>query len=370
VTLALGFGAFVVGTLLQVESNLAREFALDAGLGQPNLLLFDIQSDQREGVLELLPEAARGAAEATPLVSARLASINGRTAADLRRLEGPERPAGWALRRDYRHTWREALTDAEELVAGAWWPEAPPVPEGFARISLEVDLSDDLGVALGDTVTWSIAGAEVSTVVTSLRTVDWGRFQTNFFVVFEPGGLADAPATWVVLATIETAEGRAEFERSLVAAYPNVSVLDVSRIQRTIEEILARVDRAVRFLAVFAAVAGLLVLAGALATSRHQRLREGALLKTLGARRRQLLTVLFAEFLALGTLASLAGLGLAVGAAAALIRGGFGLAFRPEWSSLGTIWLGIALLTVLTGMTGSRGLLRRPPLPVLRELAE
>jgi putative ABC transport system permease protein len=368
VTLALGFGAFVVGTVLLVQRTLTRELAVDVAAGQPNLLLFDIQEDQVEPVLDLLPDDARAGAQVTPIVPARLAAVNGRGPDALSDLPPEARPRRWAVRREYRHTWRDTLTDAETLVQGAWWDAAAPAPEGMGRISLEYDLAGDLQVGVGDTLTWQIGGRPVPTVVSSLRLVDWERFQTNFFVVFEPGLLDGAPTTWVALARVPGQEAIARVQRDLVRAHPNVSVLDVSRIREVVEGILARVDQAIRFLAAFSALAGVVVLAGALAATRHQRLREGALLKTLGARRGQLLTVLFSEYVALGLLAAGAGLLLATGAAWGLVTRIFDLSFRPEASVLGAVALGVALVTLVTGFVGSRGLLRRPPLPVLREL--
>ncbi len=368
VTLALGFGAFIVGTVLQVQGNLGRELAFDAAAGQPDLLLFDVQSQQVASVLDILPPDA--GAEATPLVSARLTAIDG-VAVDSLRLEGGEdAPAGWAVRREYRHTWRDTLTDAEALVDGAWWPEAAPAPDGVARISMETELAADLGVGLGSRLTWSVDGVAVPSVVTSLRTVEWDRFQTNFFVVFEPGPLDQAPATWVVLARVGDGEALARVQRDLVAAHPNVSALDLGRIQQAVETILARARQAVTFLAGFAALAGLVVLAGSLAASRHQRLREGALLKTLGARRNQLLTVFFSEYLALGLLAAITGLVLSTGAAWLLVGGLFELPFQAAPGVLAGVAGAVALLTVVTGLGSSRGLLRRPPLPVLRELVD
>ena len=366
VTLALGFGTFIVATVLQVRSNLGRELALESVEGQPNLLLFDVQEDQREGIVELLPPESRGGAEVTPIVPARIRAVKGvpRTAMDT--LTGDERPAGWAVRRDYRHTWRDTLTDAETLVEGAWWDEAPAAPEGVARISLDAELAGDLRVGVGDHITWEISGVPLESRVTSLRTVDWHRFQTNFFVVFEPGGLDGAPATWVVLARVDGAEARSRFQRDLVMASPNVSVLDIARIQEVVQSILSQVTRAIGVLAGFAALAGTLVLAGALATSRAQRLREGALLRTLGARRPQVLAVLFSEFLALALLATVTGLGLAVAAAWGLVAFGFGLDFRLDAVSLGGIAVGLAVLTLGSGLLGSRDLFRKPPLPVLR----
>lgn len=366
VTLALGFGAFVVCTVLLIQQNLARELRLESLQGQPNLLLFDIQDDQREGVLELLPPSAREGAEVTPLVSSRVAAINGRDRDALQTLPWEEQPAGWALRRDYRHTWRDTLTDAETLVEGAWWDEAPPAEPGVARISMEVEVARDLNVELGDRVTWDVSGIPVESRVVSLREVDWGRFQTNFFVVFEPGALDGAPASWVVLTGIPDATGRAGVQQALVERFPNVSALDLTRVQEAVRAILEKVGQGIAFLAVFAALAGVLDLAGALASSRHQRLVEGALLRTVGARRGQILAILMSEYLALGALGALAGTALGATAAGLLLRFGFQVPVEiSPWIPAG-IWAGVCLVTVVTGLLGSRDLLRRPPLPVLR----
>ncbi len=366
VTLALGFGAFVVGTVLLTRTNLTRELSFQEVEGQPNLLLFDIQSDQRDGVVAMLPPAARSQAEVTSLVPARLTAINGVPRAQFSSLPDELRPAGWAVRRDYRHTFRWELSEGETLVAGAWWDEAPAVDSAVARISVEADLASELKVGLGDRLTWDVSGVPVESEIVSLRTVDWGRFQTNFFVVFEPGSLDAAPSTYVILARMEGAEGRARFQRDLVESYPNVSVLDLTRLQETVDGILARVTQAIAVLALFAAVAGILVLAGALASSRHQRLQEGALLRTLGARRTQILAILFAEYLALGVLATLAGLVLALLASGLLVSQGFQIEFIPDYRVLLAIWAGVSALTLTTGLLGSRDLLRRPPLPILR----
>lgn len=365
VTLALGFGAFVVGTVLQVQSTLGDELSLDIDGARPNLLLFDVQSDQTEGVMDMFPDDARDEAELTPMVSARVLALNGIGRDSLAALDGEDRPAGWATRRQYRHTFRDHLTDAETLVDGAWWDETEPV-EGAARISIEVDLAADLGVSLGDRITWDIGGVPVESVITSTRIVDWGQFRTNFFVVFEPGSLDDAPANWVVLGRVEDETGRAVFQRDLIQAYPNVSVLDVSRVQEALGNILGRVDQAIRFLAGFAALAGLLVLAGSLASSRQQRQREGALLKTLGARRKQVLAVLFSEYLGLGLLAGLTGLALSLVSSGLLIRFVFSLEFSPDLVTAAWILVSLGLLTVVTGLIGSRDLLRKPPLAILR----
>lgn len=370
VTLALGFGAFVVGTVMQVEGNLALQFTLEQVEGRPNVLLFDVQVDQASGVEELLSQAATGTIEVTPLVPGRLTAINGDGVEALAERPSDERPDRWALRREYRHTYRAELSESEELVEGTWWsetPEARGAAPDLPLVSIEFDLAESLKVGVGDRLTWDIAGAEIDTEIASVRSVDWARFETNFYFVFEPGSLDQAPQTAVMLARIENEDQRAQFQRELVEAFPNVSVLDLSNLQNALDTILSRVSQAIRFLGGFSIVAGLIVLAGALATSRYQRLREGALLKTLGARRRLIVKILLAEYLALGTLASATGLALALGAGWLLIHGLFEFEFEPLVTRLLVAWIVVVALTVCMGMLGSRGVLGRRPLEVLRD---
>jgi putative ABC transport system permease protein len=200
--------------------------------------------------------------------------------------------------------------------------------------------------------------------------VDWERLEPNFFAVLEPGALDEAPQTIVVVARLPEERQRSELQRALVGDFPNVSALDFSRVQEAIDTVLSRVRQAVAFLAAFSALAGVIVLLGALATSRVQRMREGALLKTLGARRPQIMTVLLSEYIALGTVATASGLVLAVGAAAIVVPSVFELAYAPRPGALAAIWMVVVALTVIVGLLGSRDLLRRAPLAVLREVPE
>ncbi len=378
VTLALGFGAFVIGTIVEVGESIREELTLSFGTGQPNVLLFDVQPDQVSGVLDLLPASVRPSADVTPLVTSRIAAINGRTPDELRdNPDREERPEGWAVRREYRNTYRDFIGRAETLVAGRWWDGTPGSeddtevdPSDLPGVSLEEDVAVSLRVGLGDTITWDVSGIEVPSVVMSLRRVDWDRLEPNFFAVLEPGVLEDAPQTIVMVARLPDATQRAAIQRDLVGRFPNVSALDFSRVQEAIDNVLSRVRQAVGFLAAFSALAGVIVLLGALATSRQQRLREGALLKTLGARRRQILTVLLSEYIALGTVATGSGLMLAVAGAAIVVPTVFDMAYAPRFGSLAIIWLVVVALTVLVGFLGSRDLLSRAPLPVLREAPE
>ena len=374
VILALGFGAFLITSVLLVQSSLGRALSTDPDQSRPNLLFFDVQPDQRDGVAELVAAAGGGPVDLTAVVPARLSSLNGRPAAEILRDTADGGPARWAVRRLYRNTYRADLSDSEELVAGRWWGEGSDgdagdngAPDG---VSLDADLADDLRVGVGDRITWDVQGVPVATTVENLRRVDWGRFEVNFLVVAEPGVFDQAPRSYLGLARIAEPEARARMQRNLVLSLPNVSVLDLALVQEALDTILGRVGDAVRFLALFVACAGLIVLAGALSTSRYQRMRESALLKTLGAPRSLVRRVLLAEYASLGTLAGLAGALLGVCAAWALVEFFFELDFHLSLWRVAGIWLGVIVLTVVTGLANSRGVLRRKPLATLREVAE
>jgi putative ABC transport system permease protein len=367
ITFALGFGAFIIGTVGLVEANLVRDFSIDGGEDRANMLLFDIQASQSQSVTDLLEaEGARGIME-VPLVPSRLIAINGVLRDTLIALPEETRPEGWALRREYRHTIRGELSPTEELIEGDWWSGAGP-GEGLPGISLEADLAESLRVGIGDRITWTFGGVDVETRVASLRVVDWGQFAPNFFVVFEPGSIDDAPQTRMTFARIDGEGDRNRFQRALVREHANVSVLDLSRIQETVDRMLSRVNQAVRFLGAFCTVAGLFVLIGALATTRYQRMREGALLKTLGARRNVVLQVLFTEYAALGILAVSTGLFLAIGSSWMLLTQVFETEFSLHPLRLLVLGVIVTGVTVGVGLLGSRGVLKSPPLQILREV--
>jgi putative ABC transport system permease protein len=389
VILALGFGVFLLGTVYVVQQTLLAQFRVDARPDRPNLVMFDIQRDQQQGVRALLTQRGFPVLQETPIVPARLHAISGRTIDEILKTPGAYRYERWALRREYRHTYRDTVVATEEIVAGRWFgsgagsresgradPIAPPTADrqppttNLPEISLELDIAADLNVGLGDRITWDVQGVLVETRITSLRRVNWARFEPNFFVVFQPGVLEQAPQMTVTLSRIDDPAARARFQGDLVSRFPNVAAVDLTLFQGTVDLIFRRVSLAVRFMALFSVAAGLLILVGALATSRLQRLREVVLLRTLGARTGQLRAVLFTEYAALGLLAGLAGAILAGGGGWLAARFVFEVPFRNPVLPLAAFSLGAALLTVMVGAGTGRALTRRAPLEVLRDLSE
>lgn len=368
VVLALGFGVFLIATLDIVQRNLLDRLRFEGG-AQPNLLLFDVQPDQLEEVRGIVARAGSPLRQVTPMVPARLARIGTRPVGELLADTTEGGPEAWALRREYRHTYRDTLTAPEKLVEGEWWT-GPREPGTLPRVSVDADLADDLRVGLGDTLVWDVQGVEIATRITSLREIDWARFEPNFFVVFEPGVLEEAPQMIIALARIEDPAAKGAVQRELVSAHPNVSVLDLATVQQALDAVTGRATTAVSFLAAFGVLGGIIVLAGALATSRFQRMREGALLRTLGARRAQVRWIAFVEYLALGGLAGLAGVLLATLAGWALVDRLFELEFRLPVAGLVALWLGVAGLALVVGVLNTRQMERRSPLETLRQAGE
>jgi putative ABC transport system permease protein len=199
-----------------------------------------------------------------------------------------------------------------------------------------------------------------------MREVDWARFEPNFFVVFPPGPLDQAPQTFATLGRIDDPAARGRLQRDLAERFPNVTTLDLSLVVRGIEQIIGKIALAIRFMAAFSLVTGAVVLVGAVATSRFQRIREAAVLKTLGATRGQVLQVFFSEYLSLGLLAAACSVLLASLAGWALARWVFEFRFSLPIGSLGALTLGAVVLTVVVGLWNTREVLAHTPLEALR----
>jgi putative ABC transport system permease protein len=381
VVLGLGFGAFILTTLFVVQGNLLREFRPGLRGVRPNLMLFDIQPVQAAGVGAVIEENRLELYPMVPIVTMRIKAIRGVPLKELlpppdtggptgRRADGQTgrrtSPAGWALRREYRSTYRDTLTAGERVVHGKWW-NGTATGEGPVLISVEKDVADELTLKVGDEITWDVQGTDLVSRVASLRTVEWRRFEPNFFVVFQSGALEKSPQTLVTLTRSDSAAVRGRVQRQLAERFPNVTILDLSQIREALESVLDRGALIVRFLALFSLVTGAIVLVGSVSASRMARIREAVLLKTLGATRRQVLKILIAEYTALGVLATLVSVGLASTGAWALFRWVFKTGFQLPVAQLGGLTVLLIGITLGIGLWNSAEILKRAPLAVLRE---
>jgi putative ABC transport system permease protein len=203
--------------------------------------------------------------------------------------------------------------------------------------------------------------------VTSLREVDWGRFDPNFFAVFNPEAIRGAPKQWAAVTAVTDEKAIARLQRRVVERYPNVASLDISLVRRTINDIVNKVSLAVRFLALFSLGMGVPVLFSAVAATRRDRLRESVLLKVLGATQRQVLRILFTEYALLGALGGLCGMGLATIGGWALVRFVFEAPFQFAFGPAATIAAAMLGMAVGIGLLTAREVFRETPMAALRE---
>jgi putative ABC transport system permease protein len=358
VVLSLGFGAFLIATLYLVQSNVLRELNVATDASRGNVLFFDVQSDQAMGLDSLV---GRGIVETAPLVTMRVASINGVPVSEL---QHEKRGAAWTLRREYRSTYRDTLVASERIVAGHWFSKDPP--GDTAELSLEADVAREMGVKIGSRITWDVQGVPIPTRLTSLREVDWARFEPNFFAVFPNGVLERAPHQVVVLANVPNAAALSRLQRAVVDRYPNISSVDLTLVRDTIGRIVQKVALAIRFLALFSLALALPVLFSSASTSRRDRVREGVLLKTLGASRAQIRAIMLAEYAALGLVGALTGVVLSFAGAWALLKFAFESSFTPAIIPALGIALLCALLAIVIGLLGSRDVFAETPISALR----
>ncbi len=361
---ALGLGTFLIATLLVAQETILSQIRLTGDAeNRPNMVLFDVQPDQVRGVSQAISDAGAPVLDEVPIVTMRLSQVNGRTVESLR--EDPDVRTTWAHRREYRSTYRDHLSESEEILEGTFVRERFE-GEGPVPISLETGIADELNVQLGDELTFDVQGVSMTTKVRSLRRVDWQRIGTNFFVVFPPGVLEEAPQIYAMLSRTEGPDQAASVQNAVVSAFPNVSIIDLTLVLRTAQDLFSKLGYVIRVMALFSVITGLLVLMGTLLVNRYQRAEESVLLKTLGASRATVLKILAVEYLLLGALAAVAGIGLAVGAGWMLAYFVFDSTVAVSWSDLTLTFVVIVTLVLGLGLFNSRTLYDQSPRAVLQ----
>jgi putative ABC transport system permease protein len=362
---ALGVGVMLLVTVVVLERSLAGQIDHEQRQEAPSFFFVDIQPDQREAFARLVTTASGGAAaELTPVVRSRLAAVNGTpvTRALVERKSMEDREGRFFFTRDYVLTSRVDPPPDNEVIRGHWWGNGGT---GRPEISVEEEAARHLGVDLGGTLTFDVQGVPLEAEVTSLRKVDWRTFSTNFFVIFSPGALEGAPVTYVATVRVPL-QREATVQDAVVATFPNVTAVSVRDILERASGILDQIGRAIRAIGFFSLGAGLVVMGGALTTSRYQRLTESMILRTLGATRGVVARAFAVEYACLGVAAGLGGAVLAAGLAFVVLR----FVLDVPWSLQPATLLGgvglSAVVSLTVGFLATYRLLGQKPLPVLR----
>ncbi|MGD8708962.1 MAG: hypothetical protein PVF40_01130 [Ectothiorhodospiraceae bacterium] len=354
---AVGTGLMALFLLAVVRGDL-----LDAWRGRippdaPNQFLINIQPDQLDGIRQTLADAGVRT-RFYPMARGRLTAIDGVevTASDF---DSPR--AREFMRREFNLSRAKEPPSSNRVIAGNWWRSDSPAPQ----LSVEQGFAERLGIELGDTLTFEIAGQRVTARVSNLREVDWESFDVNFFIIASPGTLADTPVTW--LTSFYLPASRDGLIAKLVREYPSVTPIDVSVILRTVRGIIEQGSRVVELIALLTLVAGVAVLLAALQITGEERRFESALLRALGATGRRVRAMARAEFLVVGALAGLLAGGAATTAGAVVAEQLFELNYpvRPLAIVAGAM---VGMITVwAAGSVGARRFYRVSPMRLLQQ---
>jgi putative ABC transport system permease protein len=345
ILLAVGLGAFFIVGIRSLQASLLEEFSIQVSADSPDMFLLDIQRDQADGVRAFLGQRAINGTEAQllPVLRARVVGVG---------------------RREYTVTYRGHLESNERILDGAFWDGPSTEPE----VSIEQGIRERLEFDVGDTIPFDILGRVVNARVTSVREVEWRDSRNGgFMFVFRPGSLDDAPQTFIAPVKGPTgAAERARFQHDLVAQFPNVSVIDFFTILETVRDITDKVTLAITVVGGLVLFSGALILVGAVAMTKYQRVYEAAVFKTLGANTATIARMLLVEYSVLGALAGLVGSVGAVGLTWGVSRYALEIPWRvsPGEHAVGVVVT--AVLVAAVGVLSSLDVLRNKPLATLR----
>ena len=352
ILLSMALIALLRGELLDTWQN---QLPPDA----PNYFALNILPAEKDAFNARLEQLSAQAAPLYPVIPGRLISINGAPVQDI---VTKESSGDRAIQRDLSLTWAAELPPGNRLTAGQWW--TPHTGDEVPGVSVESKVAENLRIKLDDHLVFTIGGENREVRVTSLREVDWDNFKPNFFMIFQPGTLQDLPTTY--LTSFYLAAGHDSQIIELSRAFPAVTILQVEALLEQLRSILAQVTLAVEYVLLFVLAAGMAVLFSGLQATLDERIRQGALLRALGAERRLLIKARRIEF---GVLGAASGLLAALGTelvSFVLYRFAFDLSWQPHpWLLL--LPLMGALLIGGAGVFGTRRALNASPLTVLRE---
>lgn len=362
ILLAVGLGAFVVITVQIMQVNLVREFDFSRNRRLPSLIFVDIQKSQIADLARMIEERTGEKPEQTATVRARISFVNGEPI-DYQQREVRQNQG--QIGREFAITYREKYEENETIIDGSWWQ--PGETDETPEVSVEERMATTLKVVPGDSITFDISGRKITARVANIRKIDVRNARTAFVFVFKPGALEKAPQSFAATTLNHVpATERQRLQREVLDKFPNVQIFDVADIIAAVNKLVNNFVIAISFVGSFVLLSGILILIGSVALTKSQRIYENAILKTLGARRRTLATILFAEYGLLGLLAGIiaSGFGVILSYVVSTFLMRIDWVFDPVIAGLGVLIT--ALLVMLVGVAASFDVLFRKPLATLR----
>ncbi len=354
---ALALSLTALDLLAVIGPSLLDRWRADLPDDTPNYFVLNVQPEQRDDFEKRLTDLHATRVSMLPLAAGKLVAINGQTprASDY----ADEQRAGNWIEGEVRVSWSEALPESNRVILGQWHGAENATPQ----LSVDKSWAEMFALKLGDTMTLRFGDAEITATVASVREIDWDSFRVNFFMMLDPQHAKELPHSLIASFHVPAGTSLSALSREMT----NLSLIDIQSILDRVRDIIERVSSAATWVLGFSLAAGLLVLLAALAATADERRFEIALLRTLGANRRQLTTAVLGEFAALGLLAGLVAALGAAGTGIALARTVFRLPdYLPPVGPLAVVAILSAIVVMLAGLAGTRRIARTPPMLVLR----
>lgn len=369
--LAIGLGSLLINLIPQIQQGLHEEISQPVDVKVPSFFLFDIQPDQVESLKEYLQKEKYQLSYLSPMIQSRLEAVNHQKFApksnQVVMTREQERKQHVSSHLSFNLTYRAELKDSESYVAGKpLSPQYDMDSDALPEISLEQGFADQLGVKIGDELTFDVQSVSITGKIVNLRKIKWNSFQPNFFILFQPGVLEEAPKTFLAGISYVEASRKLSLQNGIVENFPNISVIDVSRIVSRILGITEQISWAIRVMAYLSILAGLVVLFSIARYEVQNRFWEINLLKVLGARFQDVRSIVQIEFGILGLFAAIFGVLLSNAVSFVISY----IIFESIWSFSWTMTLlsivGISLLSILTALLATHQLLKQKPLGLLQ----
>ncbi len=362
--LAIGLGTFLISTLYFTKDILLAKTSIENKKTDANIILMDVQSNQETALLNNFKSKGLEVIDNIPIVTMRMEKIRGKSVNEIRNDTTVKMPK-WMLNREFRVSYRNTLSSTEELIEGEFTgksEQGKPV-----NVSIADNLAKDAKLEIGDKVVFNIQGVLMETTIGSIRKVDWSSMQVNFMILFPTGVLENAPKFNVMTTYAPNEASSAELQRDVVKKFPNVTILDLRQVFTIVEDILDKISWIINFMAFFSILTGFIVLIGSVRNSKYQRIKESVLLRTLGAKSKQILQITALEYVYLGLLGSLTGILLSLVGSQLLATLLFKEPFIPSLIPFLVFLPGITILVVVIGLSNLKSVLNSPPLEVLRK---
>jgi putative ABC transport system permease protein len=362
--LSIGMASFLIASITSLQSMLMEQTKVGDVSNQANMLLIDVQRDQVKGIEKKLTNKNLKLFNNVPIVSIRINKINGRSISELRR-DSLLNIKDWILNNEYRVTYTDSLDEGEEVIEGTWIGTFHEKGE-WIPISVADYFLRDAQVNLGDSIIWNVQGVNMKTIIRSVRVINWSSLDLKFTILFPKGVLEKAPQVNILATKISSDKESAEIQNTLVKSYPNLSVIDLRRTLKLVGEILTKISWVLQFMTIFTILIGVFILIGTIRATKYQRIKENALLRTLGAKGNQVLKISMIEFSVIAIIGSFSGLMLSILSAYALAVYGFKIPFSIPFFTLVFILAISVLLVLLLGLLNNLKAIRTKPLQVLK----